>query len=197
MEKIWQEWACRVGQEYDRSSSLLRRKRCICKKLSRWSGSAFPLPHTIKLRTNPLLGHWDTLTGVHFPRTEDVTDCSIAVQRKGRLFTYRGDILIEFLHYIKVEGLLIRGHYFPFFLGKIQGHIFKCQWTLEKRVSCSSVLATTEAVLSLISELHGRPVTKKVKRRFKGKGVRWQERCPRDQYTAWEVPNPTAPILVA
>lgn len=154
-------------------------------------------PHTIKLRTNPLLGHWDTLTGVHFPWTEDVTDCSIAVQRKGRLFTYRGDILIEFLHYIKVEGLLIRGHYFPFFLGKIQGHIFKCQWTLEKRVSCSSVLATTEAVLSLISELHGRPVTKNVKRRFKGKGVRWQERCPRDQYTAWEVPNPTAPILVA
>ena len=139
MEKIWQEWACRVGQEDDRSRSLLRRKMCICKKLSRWSGPAFPLPHTIKLRTNPLLGHWDTLTGVHFPWTEDVTDCSIAVQRKGRLFTYRGDILIDILHYIKVEGLLIRGHYFPFFLGKIQGHIFKCQWTLEKRGSCSSV----------------------------------------------------------
>ena len=56
MEKIWQEWACRVGQEYDRSSSLLRRKRCICKKLSRWSGSAFPLPSHHQAENQPTAG---------------------------------------------------------------------------------------------------------------------------------------------
>ena len=98
-----------------------------------------PSPSHHQAENQPTAGTLGHSHRCAFPWTEDVTDCSIAVQRKGRLFTYRGDILIDILHYIKVEGLLIRGHYFPFFLGKIQGHIFKCQWTLEKRGSCSSV----------------------------------------------------------